>query len=365
MREEIMTLLFTNDDAHTLLDMPECMAALAESYAATHDGSAINGRRSDMAGPTGDGKVDEAYVLKMMGAVLPQQKVGAVRINSDIFRWTRQGERRQRVKVPAAPGQRWVGLVLLFNSETGEPLAIFPDGVVQRMRVGATSGIALDLLARRDARTLAILGTGWQAEAQVLAAAAARPLARIRCFSPNAERREAFARMIAGSLGIETEASRSGEAAVAGADIVLCATNSLAHVIEDAWCEPGQHLGSIRDREIAPDTMARADCVIVHDRDNLTEQRVVVARDAVFQEKRKEIGEDPRTARLLEAPSLAELVGGVSPGRQGDDDITCFLNYHGVGLQFAALGALLYQKGKAAGLGRDLPTDWFTEDVHS
>lgn len=358
-----MTLLLSNDDAHHLLTMPDCMAALAESYAATHDRTAINGRRSDMVGPGSD--ADSAYVLKMMGAILPQRKVGAIRLNSDIFRWIARGDRKQRVKVPAAPGERWVGLVLLFSTETGEPLAIFPDGVVQRARVGGTSGLALGLLARRDASVLAMLGSGWQAEAQVLAAAAARRLTEIRCFSPNAERCADFAARMAAQTGIKVQAVAAPEAAVKGADIVLCATNSLGHVFKEAWCEPGQHLGTIRDRELDPGAIARADCVIVHDRDNLTGQHVELAKGAVFQEKAKELGLDPRTARLVGAPSLDELIGGVASGRKSDADITCFLNYHGVGLQFAAIGALLYRKALEAGAGRDLPTDWFTEDVHS
>src|SRR5262245_55387451 len=200
-----MTLLLSNDDAHQLLAMPECMAALVESYRATHEGTAINGRRSDMVGPGGD--ADSAYVLKMMGAVLPQQKVGAIRLNSDLFRWVSRGERKQRIKVPAAPGERWVGLVLLFSTETGEPLAIFPDGVVQRARVGATSGIALDHLARKDANVLAMLGSGWQAEAQVLAAASARRLREIHCYSPNAERCRDFAARMAAETGVATVAA--------------------------------------------------------------------------------------------------------------------------------------------------------------
>jgi ornithine cyclodeaminase/alanine dehydrogenase-like protein (mu-crystallin family) len=358
-----MTLLLSNEDGHRLLTMPDCMKALEQSYAATHDGSAINGRRSDMVGPGAD--TDSAYVLKMMGAVLPQQKVGAIRINSDLFRWVARGERRQRVKVPAAPGERWVGLVLLFSSETGEPLAIFPDGVVQRARVGATSGLALDRLARKDAAILAMLGSGWQAEAQVLAASAARPLTGIRCYSPNADRCRAFAARTQSATGVAALACASPEEAVNGADIVLCATNSLGHVFEERWCEAGMHLGTIRDRELDPGAIARADCIIVHDRDNLTGQHVEIAKGAVFQEKAKELALDSRTAKLVGAPSLDELIAGAAPGRRSDGDITCFLNYHGVGLQFAAIGALLYRKALAAGAGRDLPTDWFTEDVHS
>lgn len=357
-----MTLLISNDDAQALLDMADCVAILEQTYAASHAGTAINGRRSDMVGPAGS--PDSAYVLKMMGAIQPDLKVGAVRINSDLFNWISEGSQRRRVKVPAAPGDRWVGLVLLFSTETGEPLAIFPDGVVQRMRVGATSGIAVGRLARTDAAVLAILGTGWQAEAQVLAAAAVRSLREIRCFSPNPDRRDSFAAKIQNALGIPAHAMTSPKNAVRGADIVLCATNSSGHVFHEEWLEAGMHVGSIRDRELGPAAIARADLVVVHDRDNLTGQHVAIAKGAVFEEKRKELGQDPRTSRLVSAPSLAELVGGEIGGRQNAAEITCFLNYHGVGLQFAALGALLYRKAVELGRGHYLPTDWFTEDVH-
>ncbi|MBK8159093.1 MAG: ornithine cyclodeaminase family protein [Rhodospirillaceae bacterium] len=357
-----MTLLISNEDAQVLLDMRDCVSILDQTYAAAHAGSAINGRRSDMVGP-GVGP-DRAYVLKMMGAIQPDLNVGAIRINSDIFSWESDGAQRRRVKIPAAPGNRWVGLVLLFSMATGEPLAIFPDGVVQRMRVGATSGIAVQRLARLDATELAILGTGWQAEAQVLAAAAVRPLREIRCFSPNAERCAAFAARMESQLDIPSRATATPEAAVLGADIVLCATNSSSHVLHEDWLAPGMHIGSIRDREIAPAAIARADLVVVHDRDNLTGQHVEIAQGAVFEEKRKELGQDPRTSRLVAAPSLAELVGGDVPGRRSADDITCFLNYHGIGLQFAALGALLHRKAVEKGRGHHLPTEWFTEDVH-
>lgn len=356
-----MTLLISNEDAQILLDMQDCVAILDQTYAASYAGTAINGRRSDMVGPAG---VDRAYVLKMMGAVQPDLKVGAVRINSDLFNWVSEGSQRRRVKIPAAPGDRWVGLVLLFSTETGEPLAIFPDGVVQRMRVGATSGLAVQRLARNDATVLAILGTGWQAEAQVLAAAAVRPLREIRCFSPNTERRIAFADRVQKLLNIPTLALTTPEDAVRGADIVLCATNSSGHVLQNEWLAPGMHIGSIRDREIEPAAIARADLVVVHDRDNLTGQHVEIAKGAVFEEKRKELGQDPRTSALVSAPSLAELIGGEVSGRKAPKDITCFLNYHGIGLQFAALGALLHRKAVETGRGHHLPTEWFTEDVH-
>ena len=63
-------------------------------------------------------------------------------------------------------------------------------------------------------------------------------------------------------------------------------------------------------------------------------------------------------------PTLADLTVGKSPGRTSSDQMTCFLNNLGLGYQFAAVGSLVYRKAKELGVGMDLPTDWFTEDVH-
>src|SRR5205085_7989108 len=119
-----------------------------------------------------------------------------IRLASEILTWPKDAQGHpKKVRIGAAPNGRFIGLVLLFSTATGEPLTIFPDGVIQKMRVGATTGLAAKYLARADAREVAMLGCGWQAEAQVAAIAEVRKVERIRCYSPNAERRAAFAQM--------------------------------------------------------------------------------------------------------------------------------------------------------------------------
>src|SRR5438093_9639767 len=126
-----------------------------------------------------------------MGGTWPAQGVQALRINSDVVTHPLVAGKPRRVKQPLANG-RWVGLVLLFSTETGALLAMFPDGVMQRLRVGATSGLGLKHLAGADARRLALIGTGWQAGTQLAAALAVRPLKEVRVWSPRKESREAF-----------------------------------------------------------------------------------------------------------------------------------------------------------------------------
>jgi len=342
--------------------MDDCIQALERTYAEAAEGNAVNARRSDMLTPTS--RPDGLYCLKLTGAVVPRLKVGALRLNSDILTFPSAGGKTRKVKIPAAPGNRWVGLVLLFCTDTGTPLAIFPDGVVQRMRVGGTSGLAVKYLARHDARIATIIGSGWQAGAQAMAVAATRDLEEIRCFSPNPASREAFASEMQSLLGISARAMDSAESAVKGSDIVLCATNSLQPVFNREWIEDGMHIGSIRDREIDPEAIARADRIVVHNPENMGSEHIVLASGVTYQEGAKEFNTHPSLLRFADSPSLADLVGGKSEPRCSDKEVTCFLNYHGVGLQFAAAGAVLYEKARAAGLGRELPTEWFTETVH-
>src|SRR5437764_78341 len=196
-----MTLILSNNDVEKLLTMPECIEVLEEAYVELAEGRGVNRRRSDCITPTS--KPDAIYGLKSMDGVIPKLGIGAIRINSDIITFPKKGNNFVREKVPAAPNGRYTGLVLLFSSENGEPLAILPDGVMQRMRVGAANGLGVKYLARKDARTIGILGSGWQAGAQLMAACAVRDIKSIRCFSPTKTNREAFSTQMSSLLGVE------------------------------------------------------------------------------------------------------------------------------------------------------------------
>ena len=137
-----MTLILSNDDVEKLLTMPECIDVMEEAYIELAEGRGISRTRSDCFAPTT--RPDALYSLKSMDGVVSKLGVGAVRINSDIITWPKRGNNMRREKVPAAPNSRYVGLVLLFSVENGEPLAILPDGVMQRMRVGAANGLGIN-----------------------------------------------------------------------------------------------------------------------------------------------------------------------------------------------------------------------------
>jgi len=358
----IMTLILSNDDVANLITMPDCIAVLEEAYVELADGRGISRTRSDCLTPT-TGREDALYSLKSMDGVIPKLGVGAVRINSDIVSWPKRGNNLRREKVPSAPGARYVGLVLLFSTENGEPLAIFPDGVMQRMRVGAANGLGAKYLARKNATTVGILGSGWQAGAQLMAVCAVRPIEAIRCFSPNGQNRETFAREMSAMLGVTVTPIAAPEEAIAGADIVMCASNTLDPIFFERWIEPGVHLSSIKRPEIETAAVKRADRVVVHTND--AKPIHVLTKDLVVPEKADGRGwEVADEIDFNKLPTLPDLIVGRVQGRSADREVTCFINNLGLGYQFAAAGSLLYRKAKEHGAGHDLPTDWFTEDVH-
>jgi ornithine cyclodeaminase/alanine dehydrogenase-like protein (mu-crystallin family) len=355
-----MTLILSNDDVEKLLTMPECIDVLEQAYVELAEGRGVNRTRSDCITPTTN--PDAVYGLKSMDGVIPKLGIGAIRINSDIVTFPKKGNNVVREKVPAANG-RYVGLVLLFSSENGEPLAILPDGVMQRMRVGAANGLGIKYLARADATSIGILGCGWQAGAQLMAACAVRKIRTIRCFSPTQARREAFAAEMSELLDVEVIPVGQPEDALAGADIAMCATNSLDPIYFERWVTPGLHLSSIKLPEIEVKAIKRADRLVLHAHEQSPLH--VTTRDLALAKKANEHGWS--TGGQIDfdrLPTLPELIVGRSKGRASDDEVTCFLNNIGLGYQFAAAGAVVYRKAKDSGLGHELPTDWFTEDVH-
>jgi alanine dehydrogenase len=345
-------LVLTNDDVARLLSMEECMAALEPMYRDYAKGQALLSPRVDNIAPTAH--AGAYYGFKHMGGTWPARKIQALRINSDIVTHPLVAGTPRRVKQPMANG-RWVGLVLLFSTETGALLAMFPDGVMQRLRVGAASGLALKHLARENASTLALIGTGWQAGAQLMAARAVRRWRAIRVYSPRRESREAFAAEFRDVRTVD-----SVEACVDGADVILAATSSMVRVIEPKWLTPGMHIGCIKSQEIDGEVLERCDRICVHNRRQAKQiNNVMPGTDAA---KEHEEGWWKDAARSY--PDLGDLLAGTAPGRRSETEINCFANNVGTGLQFAAAGAAVLEKARQMKLGTELPDDWFSENVH-
>src|SRR5436190_15213393 len=259
-------LVLSNEEIAKLLTIEECMAALEPMY---HDVAADRVLFSPRVDNIGPHALEGAYyAFKHMGGTWPREKVQALRVNSDVVTHPVIAGKPRRVKQPLAPsskGGRWVGLVLLFSTETGALLAMFPDGVMQRLRVGATSGLGLKQLARPDAERLALIGSGWQAGTQLAAALAVRRFREVRVWSPRRENREAFVAEWR-AKGIDIRASETPDACVEGADVIAAATSSMVRVIEPRWLRPGVHASCNNTREIEAEVLNRCDRVVFSNR---------------------------------------------------------------------------------------------------
>lgn len=355
-----MTLILTIDEQRELLSVDDVLAALEPMYRELEAGTAVSRLRSDTICPAGDG----VYGLKSMDGIVPSAGVGAVRINSDIVRWPTVNGHQRRVKVPAAPGSRWVGLVLLFSVSTGEPLAILPDGFIQRMRVGGTSGLAVKSMARAGAETLGVLGSGWQAGGQVLGACAVRDFSEVLVYSPNAENAQRFAAQMRSETGSVVNAVTSPLEIMSRADVVLCATNSLQPVVHGGAIRPGQFIGCIRPPELDMDAYRRADRIVVHERES-SPTHVVAGGPRVEAMVADNGWANVKDAVEWEqAATLSQVIAGQVAGRLDEDEVTCFVNNIGTGAQFAAVGGRLVHIARERGAGRELPTEWFTQEVH-
>ena len=150
-------LILNNDEIESLLSMDSCLAVLDKAYRQLSDGKAVNRPRTDLYLPFPE--TSGVYAFKSMEAGLFDPKVVALRLNSDVIRWEKRADRVVKEKIPKAPGGKWVGLVLLFSAETGEPLAIFPDGVIQAFRVAASSALATMIEQAATVTSLPFLST--------------------------------------------------------------------------------------------------------------------------------------------------------------------------------------------------------------
>lgn len=356
-----MTLILSNDDIDRLLAMPDCIEILEDAYRELEAGRGVVRARTDSLAPTA--MDDAVYALKSADGIAPKFGTSAVRINSDIVTCPEIDGQPRRVKVPAAPNKRWVGLVLLFSTDTGEPLAIFPDGVMQRMRVGATSGLGIKYMARENAETVGMIGSGWQAGAQLMAVTAVRDIKSVKIFSPNQANREGFCAEWSDKVSAELISVASAEEAMGDVDIALCSTSSLDYIFFKEWLSPGLHLTSIKLPEIHPDAALAADRLVIH---NVEDKQPILSADGTpaLEKVRGTHGDVKKTIRFEVLPTLFDLISGKQSGRETDDEITCFLNNTGTGYQFAACGAIAYAKARELGIGNELPTGWFTEDVH-
>ena len=351
-------LLLDNAAVQKVLDVGACLNALEDAYRAQATGLSLGRQRTQMQVPLRESGL--AYYLKTMEGAFADGQYATLRLTSDVVSERPVGGVARREKLARGPGGTYCGLIMVFSVEHLEPVALLHDGFLQVIRVACTSALSTRLMARPDAATLGLLGSSGQAWAHLLAIKEVRNIRHVRVYSPNPEHRAIFVERAQRELGLSAEAVENARAAVSGSDLVVAATNTSQPIVDGSWLAPGSHVISIVSgdegmprRELDNEVFRRAALVVAHTKEGARRQPQGDLWEAV----------EAGILKWEDIPDLCELVAGRRGGRANADDITVFKNNVGLGLQFAAIAPRIYELARAAGIGRELPSEWFLQDM--
>lgn len=241
-------------------------------------------------------------------------------------------------------------LIAVFDAADGRPVALLDGTHITAVRTAAGSALSVRLLARGDASTLAILGTGVQARAHARAMVRVRALDEVRLAGRDPERTAALATSLADELGVSVRACHSYEEALAAADIVCACTHPVEPVVRRDWLSPGVHVTSVgfnpKGREVDDATVADA-LVVVESRASALAPVPAGTPDLTEPIANGLIGPEHVHAEI------GELVAGTRPGRASPEQITLYKSV-GVAVQDAAAAALVLAAAREQGMGREI-----------
>jgi len=347
------TLILKNEDIENVLSVRACIDAVEEAFKQLRSGTAKNLPRARIYTPAPGHETGTLYWFNNLAGAVPALDTMALRIDSRLTREVMKGGKKRKELL----GKSTIGLIFLFRMSTGELLAIMDDPYLSPVRVGATTGVALRYLAGEDDSVLGLFGSGSQARAQLQAASAVvKGLKEIKVFSMNPERRDKFIQAMRGETEAEIMGVSDPEAVVRGSDIVLCATNSSEPVFDGAWLERGTTVVSIVGGDHTLKRREIDDTVLEKSRAIFANSKLQIRLDeqaTLFDSAKKEI------KRADVVYELEDLVTGRVPGRTSEDEIITYHNNCGMGIQFAAVGAIAYRHAVAAKAGRQVPAEWF------
>lgn len=319
-------LVLSQDDVRRLLPMEKCIELMSDALSALARGEVVLPLRTMMRLP------DSPNILATMPAYYGARRVAGVKV------------------ITVFPGNHGTeldshqGAVLLFDGDNGSLLAIMDATTITAIRTAAVSALATRLLAREDARDLAILGAGVQGMAHLEAIPCVRDIERLRVWSRNTEKARALA-AAASHMGIpEVVVEPTPQHAVSGAAIVCTCTASHEPVLEGAWLSPGAHVNAVGActpdaRELDTEAVARA--------------RLYVDRRESALAEPGEILEPLREGAIGREHIVAELgevAAGLAPGRGDADEITLFESL-GLAIEDVASAHWLYHAALEEGAG--------------
>lgn len=315
-----MALLLSETDVVELLPMERALQCVEESFIAQGRGRAINRSRERIMLPHTS--------LHYMAGALPD----STWLGMKIYTVSREGLQF---------------VVLLFDADKGNLLALMEADQLGRIRTGAASGVATKYLARSDATRVGSIGTGRQARTQLEAVAKVRKLSAVRVFGRDEERRRNFCREMAERLGLAVEPASSAEEATRFGEIVITATTSKEPVVHGEWLQPGTHVNAIGANmanrcELDAAAIHRASLVTV---DSL-EQSQLESGDLIQGLAALNHGWD----RIVE---LHAVVTGAHCGRTSDNEVTIFES-NGIALWDVAVAGHIFRQAMEKGWGKKI-----------
>ena len=368
-----MTLIIDNKSVERVLTMEMTLDALEESYLALARREAVCRPRVDIRIPTKDPTRNYQWGTMEGGST---GGYFAIRMKSDIIYEQASNGVTTQEKYCTRPGL-FCGLIFLTSTETGEPLAFINDGYLQHMRVGADGGIGVKYMSNPDAEVVGILGSGGMARTHMQAFTRVRNIKKLLVFSPTRENREAFGREMAAKYNIEVEVCDAPEKVYRGAHIVAGLTDSAVPVLDGACLEKGAHIVNIGGSGV-PDaaSIARVDVYLRFGdtpapigHDNFPNDAEYLAWEARPDAPKFGDGRRGKKAHGVMLPdkrvTLADIVSGKSPGRTSSDQITWSERGNLQGAQFYAVAGRVYEAVRREGLGREIPTEWFLQDIRN
>jgi alanine dehydrogenase len=315
-------LLLSEEEVKSLLTMPMAIEAVENSFRRLADGSALVHSRQRLHLPS------KSYLHYMAAADGVSGYMG--------------------LKIYTSSGKGLRFLVTLFSVESGDLVALIEADFLGQMRTGAASGVATRFLARENARTLGMIGTGVQARTQLHAIAQVRKLNAIRVFGRDVQRRERFAKEMSEALKIPVTAAASAGDAVRDADIIVTSTTSTTPVLDGQWLKPGVHINAIganfpQKRELDAEAVERCDVIVVDSR----AQSKFESGDLI-----QAFGEDE--ARWSGVRELADVVAGKVAGRTGPNEITLFKS-NGIATEDVVVAGRIFEIARERRVGREVP----------
>lgn len=315
-----MTLYLTEDQVTQLITMPGAMRAVEDAFRDLGQGNAINRSRQRVRAPNG--------TMHVMPAGIPGGGYLGLKYYSGFRPKTRF----------------WFHLL---DANNGDLLCVMQADRLGQQRTGAASGVATKFLAREDASSVGIIGTGWQAASQLEALAVTRKLRVAKCYSRDEARRKKFAKEMGAKLGIIVRDVDTARDAVRDADIIVTATSSRDPVLLGEWLAPGTHINAVGSnradaREIDDAVINRSNFVCVDSAD----QSKIESGDLIL----------PIEHGLLtwdRVNELGDVLAGKVKGRVNREDVTLFKSI-GIALEDVAVGAWVYERACEQGVGKQI-----------